>query len=199
MEVHLPAHPFCDKKLCKNYQDWINKKKADGTYIEHYKRGNNVNIVPSAAAPTEPPLDMTALMTQMANFCKAAVSKKRLLIDSGCNTTIIASSDHSDDNILYRDYKELIATANGQLIPILGQGSILDVPANYVPLFVDSLISVSQVSKLHNSCVIFVKDLAFNICLTPSIVNLLNQIKSIAVADKLLLCTAPLTADNLYK
>ena len=62
---------------------------------------------------------MTALMTQMANFCKAAVSK-RLLIDSGCNTTIIDSSDHSDDTILYRDYKESIATANGQLIPIIG-------------------------------------------------------------------------------
>ncbi len=95
---------------------------------------------------------MTALMTQMANFCKAAVSK-HLLIDSGCNTTIIASTNHSDDNILYRDYKESIATANGQLIPIIGQGSILNVPTDYLPTFVDSLDSVSQVTKLHNSCV----------------------------------------------
>jgi hypothetical protein len=36
----------------------------------------------------------------------------------GCNTTIIASFDHSDDTILYRDYKESIATANGQLTPL---------------------------------------------------------------------------------
>jgi hypothetical protein len=52
-----------------------------------------------------------------------------------------------------------------------------------VPTFVDSLISVSQVTKLHNSCVIFLKDVALNICLTPSIITLLNQIKSIAVDD----------------
>ena len=186
--VGIPAHTFRDKKLIR----------TGSTRKKHYKRGNNVNIVPSAAVPTEAPFDMTALMRKMTNFCKAVGSKKRLLIDSGCNTTIIASSDHSDDNILYRDYKESIATANGQLIPIIGQGSILDMPADYVPSFVDSLISVSQVTKLHNSCVIFLQDVAFNICLTPSIINLLNQIKSIAVADKLLLCKATLTADNLY-
>ena len=76
-------------------------------------------------------------------------------IDSGCNTTIIASSDHSDDTILYRDYKESIATANGQLIPIIGQGSILNMPADYVPLFVDSLVSVSQMTKFHECCMMF--------------------------------------------
>ncbi len=37
-----------------------------------------------------------------------------------------------------------------------------------------------------------------NICLTPSINNLLNQIKSIVVADLLILCTATLKTDNLY-
>ena len=51
-------------------------------------------------------------------------------------------------------------------------------PADYVPTFVDSLISVSQVTKLHNSCGIFLKDVALNICLTPSINNLLNQISN---------------------
>ncbi len=98
--VGIPAHQFRDKKLCNNYLDWRKKKKADDTYIEYPKRGNNVNLVSLAAVPSEAPLDMSALMTQMANFCKAAVSQ-RLLIDSGCNTTIIPSSDHSDDILYY--------------------------------------------------------------------------------------------------
>ncbi len=79
--------------------------------MEYPKRGNNVNLVPSAAVSSEAPLDMTVLMTQTVNFCKAAVSKC-LLIDSGCNTTITASADHFDDTILYREYKKSIATAN---------------------------------------------------------------------------------------
>ncbi len=48
---------------------------------------------------------------------------------------------------------------------------------DYVPTFLDSLISVSQVTKLHNSSVIFLKDVALNICSTPSITTFLNQIK----------------------
>jgi hypothetical protein len=99
---------------------WKNKMIKNGTFRDYKKQGNNatvsaVNNIPSATVLSEASLDMTALMTQISNFCKAAVSK-RLLIDSGYNTTIIASSDHSDDTILYRDYKESIATANGQLI-----------------------------------------------------------------------------------
>jgi hypothetical protein len=57
-------------------------------------------------------VDINALTQQMANLahlCKAAVSNKRILIDSGCNTTIIASTDHSDNHILYRESKETIA------------------------------------------------------------------------------------------
>ena len=189
--VGIKPHQFRDKKLCNNYLNWIAKKKSDGTFRNNKKQSNNA---------TSDSADLQALTTQISelNSHLKNVSNKRLLIDSGCNTTIIASSDHSDSNILYRDEKESIATANGQLIPIIGQGSILQMPADFVPTFVDSLISVSQVTKLHNSCVIFLKDIAFNICLNPSIITLLNQIKSIAVDNNLLLCTAHLTVDNLY-
>jgi hypothetical protein len=218
--------------------NWKAKKIKEGKYRK-YKQSNNATTTtaPPAPIPSDGQVDINALRQQMANLaqlCKAAVSKKRILIDSGCNTTIIASKDHSDDNILYRDYLEsiatangqlipiieqgsiliatangqlipiieqgsiLIATANGQLIPIIGQGSILTMPADYVPTFVDSLISVSQVTKLRNSCVIFFKDIALTIFLRPSIITLLNQTNSIAVDNNLLLCTAALTTDNLY-
>ena len=70
--------------------------------------------------------------------------------------------------------------------------------ADYVPFFVDSLISISQITKSLNSCVIFLQDVALNICLTPSIITSLNQIKSIAVDNNLILCTTTLTDDNLY-
>ncbi len=86
---------------------------------------------------------------------------------------------------------------NGQLIPILRQGSLINMPANYVPLFVDSLVSVSQLTKLHNNCIIFLEKSAMNISLTPSIITLLTKIHSIAVDENLILCTASLTAvDN---
>ncbi len=79
---------------------WKAKKVKQGTFRE-YKRGNNATIaaVPSAAVQSDVPIDMNILMQQMATLaqvCKAAVSK-RLLIDSGCNTPITASSKHSDE------------------------------------------------------------------------------------------------------
>ena len=66
-----------------------------------------------------------------------------------------------------------------------------------MPLFVDSLVSVSQMTKFHDCCIMFLKDKALTISLTPSIIHLLNQIKTIAVENKLILCTATLTVDNL--
>ncbi len=72
------------------------------------------------------------------------VVSKRLLIDSWCNTNIIASKSHSDKSITYRDSDEGISAANGQVIPILGQRSILQISADYVSTFVDSLLSLSQ-------------------------------------------------------
>ncbi len=65
----------------------------------------------------------------------------------------------------------------------------------------DSFLSVSQVTNLRNSCFIFLKDGAFNVCLNQcikSIINLLNQIHTLAVDQKLILCTANITKDNLY-
>jgi hypothetical protein len=81
-------------------------------------------------------------LANLTTLIQKGVRKKRLLIDSGCNT-IIASQSHSDNPIIYRDSKEGISTANGQIIPILGQGSLLQLPADYAPIFVDSLLSVS--------------------------------------------------------
>ncbi len=51
-------------------------------------------------------------------------------------------------------------------------------PADNVPLFVDILVSVSQLTKLHNSCIIFLEKSAMNISLTPSIITLLIEIHS---------------------
>lgn len=191
--VGIKPHQFRDTKLCNNYLNWINKRKS---FKEFKKQGNNVTV---SAASTDLN-DLQALTAQLLelNSKLKTVSSKRLLLDSGCNTTIISCPDHSDNTILYRDDQDSISTANGQLIPIVGQGSILNMPADYVPSFVDSLVSISQVTKLHNSCVIFLKDVAFNLCLTPQIISLLYQINSVAVADNLLLCTATLTKDNLY-
>ncbi len=80
-----------------------------------------------SAAPSSDAAVLQALTVQLSelNSRLSTVSNKRLLIDSGFNSTNIACSDHSDANILYRDDKESIATANGRLIPIVGQGSIL--------------------------------------------------------------------------
>ena len=194
--VGIKTHPFRDKKLCNNYLNWISKRKLNGTFKEFKKQGNNVTL--SAASPDL--TDLQALTAQLSelNSNLKTVRTKRLLIDSGCNTNIIACSEHSDDDILYRDNQESIATANGQMIPIAGQGSILQTTADFVPSFVDSLLSVSQITKLCNSCFIFLEKSALNIVLTPSIIILLKQIHSIAVAENLLLCTASLTADNLY-
>jgi hypothetical protein len=126
------------------------------------------------------------------------VVSKRLLIDSGCNTNIIASQSHSHKSIIYRDSDEGISTANGRVVPIVGQGSMLQMPADYAPTFVDRLLSVSQITTLRNSCFIFLKDVAFNVCSTPSVINLLIQIYTLAVEQNLVLCTANLTHDNLY-
>ena len=57
---------------------------------------------------------------------------------------------------------------------------------DYVPSFVESLISVSQITKSLTSCVIFLEKAAFNICLNPSINHLLSQIKTIAEENNLL-------------
>ncbi len=82
---------------------------------------------------------------------KQVSNKKRLLLDSGCNTNIISSISHSEIPIIYRESKDGISTANGQVIPIIGQGSVQDIPADFVPSFVDSLLSVSQVCRLKDS------------------------------------------------
>ena len=74
----------------------------------------------------------------------------------------------------------------------------MNIPADFVPSFVDSLVSISQVTKLNNSYVIFLEDSALNVCLNDSIISLLQQINSIAVDNNLLLSTATLTRDNLY-
>jgi hypothetical protein len=130
---------------------------------------------------------------------KSNVSKNtRLLIDCGCNTNIIASPLHSDIPITYRDSKEGISTANGQIIPIIGQGSVLHIPADYVLTFVDSLLSVSQVINLNDGCFIFLKDKTLNVCLNPSIIKLLSQIHSLAVEEHLILYTANITKYNFY-
>ena len=187
--VGIKSHQFRDKKLCNNYLNWINKRNLK-------KQANNVTV----SAASHDINDLKALTAQLfelnSNF--KTVRNKRLLIDSGCNTNIIACFEHSDDAILSRDNQESIATANGEMIPIAGQGSMLQTTADFVPSFVDSLLSVSQITKLRNSCFIFLEKSALNIVLTPSIIILLNQIHSIAVAENLLLCTASLTADNLY-
>jgi hypothetical protein len=44
--------------------------------------------------------------------------------------------------------------------------------ADYVPSFVDSLVSVSHITKSLNSCIIFLKDVALTVYLTPSIISL---------------------------
>ena len=198
----LPTHKYFAANICNTYTSWKARLVKKGTWRD-FKQANNANIAPATPAPlpSAAHADLASLHQQIANLTtlfKNVVSKKRLLIDSGCNTTIIASPSHSDNSIIYRDSKEGISTANGQIIPILGQGSILQMPADFVPTFVDSLISVSQATNLNNSCFIFLKDVAFNICLNPSIVNLLNQIHALAVEQKLILCTAKLTTDNLY-
>ena len=197
----LAPHKFYQTDVCRQYLNMKAKKIKNGTWID-YKQAN---IAASVPPPSAPPSDLTLFqefkgsidnLTNMLN--KTVSNKKRLLIDSGCNTNIISSPIHSDIPIIYRDSEEGISTANGQVIPILGHGSILDTPADFVPSFVDSLLSVSHVTKLRNSCFIFSKNKAFNIVLTPSIINLLSQINSLAVAQKLILCTASLTKDNLY-
>ncbi len=149
---------------------WKAKKIKQGTFRK-YKRENNATITtaPPATIQSDVPVDMNALMQQMANLahiCNAALNNKRILIDSGCYTTIIASA--------------------------------INMPADYVPLFVDSLVSVSQMTNFHDCCIVFLKDKALTICLTPTIINLLNQIKTIAVDNNLLLCTSTLTTHNLY-
>jgi hypothetical protein len=148
------------------------------------------------------PSEITKLYKALDDFTtvfKSNVSQhKRLLIDSGCNTNIIALPSHSDIPIIYRDSKEGISTANGEVIPIIDQESVLNILADYVPTFVDSLLSVSQVTSLKESCFIFLKDVAYNICLNPSIINLLSQIHTLAVAQNLILCTVNITKDKLY-
>ena len=186
-----PVHKHFATDICRTFLSWQAAKIKKGKWIP--KKANN-------AAAIDPLAKMTKHMHTLTTMFTAAVSNKykRILIDSGCNTNIIASESHSDNSIIYRDSNEGISTANGDIIPIVGQGSILTMPADYVPSFVDSLLSVSQVTKLRNSCFIFLKDVAINVCLNPSIVNLLNQIHTLAVEQNLVLCTANLTSDNLY-
>ena len=90
----------------------LTKKKQKGNWREP-KSANNANITvsPPVSAPSEISQVITALK-ELTTVYKSNVSKhKRLLIDSGCNTNIIASTLHSDTPIIYRDSKEGIATA----------------------------------------------------------------------------------------
>ena len=195
-----PTHRFFTKNICNNWLSYKAKKVKAGTWIEH-KSANNATFPTAAPAPLQSDVhaELASLSKKFETISTLLqVRRKRILFDSGCNTTIIASPDHSDDNILYRDYEESITTANGQQIPIIGQGSILNMPADFVPSFVDSLVSISQITKSRNSCVIFLKDSALNICLNDSIISLLNKINSVAVDNNLILSTASLTRDNLY-
>ena len=175
------------------------KHQKSGTWVEP-RKAHHANVMPTSNLPEPSEMSkFTTALEAMTTMFKSNVSNnKRILVDSGCNNNIIASPIHSDTPIIYRESKDGISTANGQVIPIMGQGSILDLPADFVPSFVDSLISVSQMTDLKNSCFIFFKEVAYEISLTSSIINLLTQIYTLAVDQNLILCTAPLTTDKLY-
>ena len=194
-----PSHNFFTKNICNSYLSWETKKKKNGSWREP-KSANNANI--TVSSPPSDPSDLATIITALNTLTTAYKSNvsnnKRLLIDSGCNANIIASPLHSDIPIIYRDSKEGISTANGEVIPILGQGTVLNVPADFVPSFVDSLLSVSQMTDLKNSVFIFLKDVAYEISLTSSIIDLLTKIHTLAVHENLILCTAPITKDKLY-
>jgi hypothetical protein len=196
----LAPHKFYKRDYCRQYLNMKAKHQQNGTWVESKTRAYNANIVSPSTLPD--PSEMSKLTTAMETFTtmfKSNVSKNtRILIDSGCNSNIIASPLHSDTPIIHRESKDGISTANGQIIPILGKGTVLNIPADFVPSFVDSLLSVSQMTELKNSCFIFFKDVAYEISLTSSIINLLTQIHTLAVNENLILCTAPLTTDKLY-
>ena len=197
----LKPHKYFKTDYCRQFLSMKASRQKNGTWVEHRKpQANNANI--TVTPPTSDPSEISQMITALDRFTtiyKSNVSNnKRLLIDSGCNTNIIASPLHSDIPIIYRDSKEGISTANGEVIPIIGQGSLLNIAADFVPTFVDSLVSVSQTTSLTDSCFIFLKDVAYNICLNPSIINLLSQIHTLAVSHNLILCTANLTKDKLY-
>ena len=196
----LAPHKFYKRDYCRQYLNMKAKRQQNGTWVESKTRAYNANIVSPSTLPD--PSEMSKLTTAMETFTtmfKSNVSKNtRILIDSGCNSNIIASPLHSDTPIIHRESKDGISTANGQIIPILGKGTVLNIPADFVPSFVDSLLSVSQMTELKNSCFIFFKDVAYEISLTSSIINLLTQIHTLAVNENLILCTAPLTTDKLY-
>ena len=189
----LAPHKYYEPNICRQFFTMKAQKQRAGTWNES-KLALNANIVQPPSITRED-LDNIAALKDML---KQVSNKKRLLLDSGCNTNIISSTNHSDIPIIYRESKDGISTANGQVIPILGQGSVLDTPADFVPSFVDSLLSVSQICKLKDSCFIFSKTNAINISLTSDIKTLLSQINDIAVTQNLILCTATLTNDNLY-
>ncbi len=95
--------PITKKSLHYNH-------KKNGTWIER-KRANNASIVSSTPAPlpSVARTDITKLqgsIDTLTTMFKNWVSKKRLLIDSGCNINIIASPLHSDIPIIYRDSEE---------------------------------------------------------------------------------------------
>ena len=198
----LAPHKYFKTDFCRQYKSMEAFHKKNGTWVERRKlKANNANITvtPPSSDPSEISQMIKALDKLTSTFTANVSKHKRLLMDSGCNTNIIASPLHSDIPIIYRDSKEGISTANGEVIPIIGQGSLLNIEADYVPTFVDSLFSVSQTTSVKDSCFIFLKDIAYNICLNPSIINLLSQIHTLAVSHNLILCTANLSKDKLYE
>ena len=129
------------------------------------------------------------------------VCKHQLILYNGCNYSICSDISHSDyPHILSRSpILNQITTASDHQISPTGMINMAGLSAVYAPAINGSLVSISQLCKEKNACVIFDSSSAHGFILSNELISLFDKIKSIARQQDAICITGLLDpSDNLY-
>ncbi len=200
---HLAFGPDCKFKDIKkfNYEQYLEKKKNPKDYSSNNKLTGNgkqfANVVSQPTIMPTPSINVDShieLLKQIAILNKKfddltvepevfkthkKITKKSIVIDSGCSDTSINSHKHSDTPIIFNSNNQplgKITVANGTDVDIQGQGSLLNHTTNLVSEFTNSLLSISQTTQSNNAIAIFTESDCHIVQLDEDILDLLDKI-----------------------
>ena len=129
--------------------------------------------------------------------------KKKRLLDSGANITVISTLDHSDTSSFASSLRihdlapEAVETADGGQMLVTGASTMLDIPALLCPTATNRLLSVSQFWSLKNAMVLFSSKGAIVIAIDPVLDRILQLINEYSFHNDLVLLTGTLTDESL--
>ena len=192
------AHPYWHRDCA-----YRQSKFAQRDNLQKGPQAKAMAAVVSAPANTELAdlkASVASLATLMADLI-AKVKRKKKLLDSGANISIISDTSHLDPNTTFCRAEEPrgVETANQSVMAISGSGTICGLEGALCDDAASSLISVSQLCKAKKAAVILDSCGAVAVTLDDEGIATLNEFKNNCFQKSQLLLTAHVNHDSLYE